>query len=65
MRAILFAAKSTIDARGSIPDQLVDCRALATHKGYEVAAGYKDEDAPPTTATEATAWPPRSTTASA
>jgi hypothetical protein len=56
MRAILFAAKSTIDARGSIPDQLVDCRALATHKGYEVAAGYKDEDAPPTTATEATAW---------
>lgn len=42
--AVLYAAKSTQDVRGSIPDQLVDCRALALDK-YEVVGEYQDEAA--------------------
>jgi len=43
--AVLFAAKSTKDPRGSIPTQLADCRALAEQKGYEVSAELSDEAA--------------------
>lgn len=45
MRAVIYAAKSTEDLRGSIPDQLRDCRAMAEREGWEVAAEYKDEAA--------------------
>jgi site-specific DNA recombinase len=45
MKAILFAAKSTLDVRGSIPDQLADGRVLAAQKGYAVVAEYSDEAA--------------------
>jgi DNA invertase Pin-like site-specific DNA recombinase len=43
--AVLYAAKSTVDVRGSIPDQLADGRRLATAKGFVVSAEFKDEDA--------------------
>src|SRR4051812_41967884 len=45
MNAILYAAKSTADPRGSIPTQLADCRAAAERDGREVVAEYQDEAA--------------------
>jgi len=41
--AVLYAAKSTEDARGSIPQQLADCRAMAERFGWTVAAEFRDE----------------------
>lgn len=43
--AILYAAKSTEDVRGSIPDQLADCTRLAGERGLEVVDEFKDEAA--------------------
>jgi len=43
--AILYAAKSTEDTRGSIPTQLQDGRELAEREGFEVVATYQDENA--------------------
>ena len=43
--AILYAAKSTEDTRGSIPTQLADGRTLAEADGLEVVAAYQDENA--------------------
>lgn len=43
--AVLYAAKSTADVRGSIPDQLRDCERLAARKGYELTADHHDEAA--------------------
>jgi DNA invertase Pin-like site-specific DNA recombinase len=42
--AVAFAAKSTKDKRGSIPDQLKDGRDLAEREGLTVMAEFKDED---------------------
>jgi DNA invertase Pin-like site-specific DNA recombinase len=44
-QAIIYAAKSTEDKRGSIPTQLADGRALAEKEGLPVAAEYADEAA--------------------
>jgi DNA invertase Pin-like site-specific DNA recombinase len=41
--AVAYAAKSTEDKHGSIPDQLADCRWLADQEGAEVVAEYRDE----------------------
>jgi DNA invertase Pin-like site-specific DNA recombinase len=41
--AILYAAKSTNDEHGSIPDQLADGRKLAADGGFEVVAECHDE----------------------
>ena len=41
--AVIYAAKSTTDPRGSIPTQLADCRAAAEAGGQEVVAEYQDE----------------------
>ena len=43
--AILYAAKSTEDRRGSIPTQLADCRAAAEAEGRGVVSQYSDESA--------------------
>jgi DNA invertase Pin-like site-specific DNA recombinase len=43
--AIIYAAKSTADERGSIPTQLADCRAAAEAEGREIVAEFKDEKA--------------------
>ena len=43
--AVLYAAKSTEDKRGSIPTQLDDGRKLAEAEGLEVVAEYSDEAA--------------------
>lgn len=43
--AILYAAKSTEDKRGSIPTQLADGREFADRAGLPVAAEYADEAA--------------------
>jgi DNA invertase Pin-like site-specific DNA recombinase len=40
MNAIIYAAKSTEDRHGSIPDQIAECRELAERQGWDVA----DED---------------------
>ncbi|MFT3863980.1 MAG: recombinase family protein [Solirubrobacterales bacterium] len=42
--AIIYAAKSTPDERGSIPDQIRMCRELADEEGYEVVGVYDEED---------------------
>jgi DNA invertase Pin-like site-specific DNA recombinase len=41
--AIVYGAKSTTDARGSIPDQLAEGRALAAREGWEIIGEYTDE----------------------
>lgn len=41
--AVLYAAKSTDDRRGSIPTQLADCRNLADREGWQVEGEYQDE----------------------
>jgi site-specific DNA recombinase len=43
--AVLYAAKSTIDSKGSNATQLADGRAFAEAQGLEVIAEYTDEDA--------------------
>ena len=43
--AVLYAAKSTADLKGSIETQLADGRALAEREGVEVLAEYRDEAA--------------------
>jgi DNA invertase Pin-like site-specific DNA recombinase len=43
--AVLYAAKSTADPRGSIPTQLADCRAAAEAEGREIVDEYSDEAA--------------------
>jgi len=45
MRAVLYAAKSTEDTRGSIPTQLDDGRRLCERDGLTVEAEYHDEAA--------------------
>jgi DNA invertase Pin-like site-specific DNA recombinase len=42
--AVIYAAKSTPDEKGSIDDQIEKCRALAAAEGYEVLHAYKEED---------------------
>jgi site-specific DNA recombinase len=44
-KAILYAAKSTEDKRGSIPTQLDDARAMAEREGWKVVGEYSDEAA--------------------
>jgi DNA invertase Pin-like site-specific DNA recombinase len=44
MRVVIYAAKSTADARGSIPTQESDCTAMAEREGWEVAGRYRDEN---------------------
>ena len=43
--AILYAAKSTEDKRGSISTQLEDCRALVEREGLVEVAYYDEEQA--------------------
>ena len=43
--AVLYAAKSTVDKRGSNATQLDDGRAFAEREGLTVVAEYADEDA--------------------
>jgi hypothetical protein len=43
MQAIVYAAKSTADEKGSIPTQLSDGRERAGRGGWSVAGEYKDE----------------------
>lgn len=43
--AVIYAAKSTEDKKGSIPDQLADGRRLAQQRGLEVAGEHQDEAA--------------------
>src|SRR5215475_8575761 len=42
--AIIYAAKSSPDERGSIPDQIKKCRALAEAEDYEVVETYDEEN---------------------
>jgi DNA invertase Pin-like site-specific DNA recombinase len=42
--AVIYAAKSTEDKHGSIPDQLADCRAMAAREGWPVVAEDQDEN---------------------
>jgi site-specific DNA recombinase len=44
-RAIVYAAKSTADPRGSIPTQLQDGRAMAAREEWELDGEYADESA--------------------
>lgn len=41
--AVLYAAKSTEDKHGSIPDQLAKTRALAEREGWKVVGEFSDE----------------------
>jgi DNA invertase Pin-like site-specific DNA recombinase len=43
--AVLYAAKSTIDEKGSNATQLADARAFAEREGLEVIDEYEDENA--------------------
>jgi site-specific DNA recombinase len=42
--AIIYAAKSSPDERGSIPDQIKRCRELAETESYEVVGVYDEEN---------------------
>lgn len=42
-RAVIYAAKSTEDRHGSIPDQVADCKALAERNGWTVLKVFSDE----------------------
>jgi resolvase-like protein len=44
-KAIVYAAKSTADPRGSIPTQLQDGRAMAIREAWEIDGEYADESA--------------------
>jgi DNA invertase Pin-like site-specific DNA recombinase len=41
--AVLYAAKSTEDERGSIDTQLADCQTMASRESWHVAGNYSDE----------------------
>src|SRR5436853_523670 len=41
--AVVYAAKSTDDKHGSIPDQLADCRVVADRERWAVVGEYHDE----------------------
>ncbi len=41
--AVIYAAKSTEDTKGSISDQIKGCRQLATERAWEVDGEYQDE----------------------
>jgi DNA invertase Pin-like site-specific DNA recombinase len=41
--AVIYAAKSTEDTRGSIATQLADCHALAEREGWRVVEEFTDE----------------------
>jgi len=41
--AVIYAAKSTEDKRGSIGTQLTDCRALTEREGWDVVGEFQDE----------------------
>jgi DNA invertase Pin-like site-specific DNA recombinase len=43
--AVLYAAKSTADPRGSIDTQCADCKAMAAREGWTVVGVYSDEAA--------------------
>jgi DNA invertase Pin-like site-specific DNA recombinase len=43
VKAVLYAAKSTADPKGSIPTQLADGHELSERAGWDVAAEYHDE----------------------
>src|SRR6478672_2455221 len=43
--AIIYAAKSTEDKRGSIPNQLADCRVFAARENLTEVGHYYDEAA--------------------
>ena len=43
--AVVYAAKSTEDRRGSIPTQLTDAREMAEREGWEVVGEYSEEAA--------------------
>jgi site-specific DNA recombinase len=43
--AVVYAAKSTADPRGSIDAQTTDCEAMAAREGWAVAGAYSDEAA--------------------
>jgi DNA invertase Pin-like site-specific DNA recombinase len=43
-RAVLYAAKSTEDTRGSIAAQLSDGREFAQQEGLEIVAEYSEAD---------------------
>lgn len=45
MRAVAYGAKSTVDEKGSIPDQLADARKLAAECGLAIVREFQDEDA--------------------
>jgi DNA invertase Pin-like site-specific DNA recombinase len=42
--AVLYAAKSTVDSKGSNETQLIDARTFAEREGLEVIATYADEN---------------------
>jgi DNA invertase Pin-like site-specific DNA recombinase len=44
MDAVIYAAKSTEDKRGSIDTQLADCRELAQRERWRVAGEFSDEN---------------------
>ena len=52
--AVIYAAKSTEDTRGSIPTQLADCRKMAEREGWQIVDEYQDEAA---SAWRATGYP--------
>lgn len=41
--AVIYAAKSTEDKRGSIPTQFTDCREMAEREDWEVVGEFADE----------------------
>lgn len=41
-RVVIYAAKSTEDRHGSIPDQIAECRRFAAER-WTIAATYQDE----------------------
>jgi DNA invertase Pin-like site-specific DNA recombinase len=41
--AVIYAAKSTDDVRGSIETQLAECEAMSVGEGWSVADAYSDE----------------------
>src|SRR5688572_7782944 len=43
--AVIYAAKSTEDAHGSIPTQLADCRTAALALGRTIVGEHSDESA--------------------
>ena len=43
MEAIIYAAKSSEDKKGSIPTQLSDCRTMAESEAWTVVGEYNDE----------------------